>query len=103
MEKCKTLLSTLQLAIDTVGGYDSMHKSFNLLSGSSSHYVTITPPVELDQRKVSGKDVWKMVSMTAANRLKSFFANYPHFHILPPVQCERELFHELVKWYEQMD
>ncbi|EFC46295.1 predicted protein [Naegleria gruberi] len=103
MEKCKLLISTLQLSIDTVGGYDNMQKSFNLLNGSTSHYITTNPPIELEQKKVSGKDVWKLVSMAAANRLKSFFANYPHFHLLPAVQCERELMVELMKWFEQMD
>ncbi|KAG2381589.1 hypothetical protein C9374_005973 [Naegleria lovaniensis] len=102
MDKCKNLVGSLELAIDTVGGHDVMNKCFGLLSGSHSHFVTLCPSVELEQRKVSGKDVWKMVSMTATNRIKSFFANYPHFHIIIHVESDKELLQEAVDWYSEV-
>ncbi|KAF0984992.1 hypothetical protein FDP41_000031 [Naegleria fowleri] len=102
MDKCKNLVGSLNLAIDTVGGHDVMTKCFGLLSGSHSHFVTLCPPVELEQRKLSGKDVWKMVSLTATNRIKSFFANYPHFHTIIHVESDRELLQEVVDWYSQV-
>ncbi|KAL9643407.1 hypothetical protein ABK040_010022 [Willaertia magna] len=101
MEKVRGIIQNVQLAIDTIGGYDIMHKTFNLLNGSSSYFITTSPPPEIEQRKLSGKEVWKFVSITATNKLKSFFANYPQYHILLNTDCDTDLLSEIVDFYER--